>query len=92
MTTWSAAERKTGEIALYSGRKSEPVATLQLPEADLGRVQSDGAFDGLGVARRIGSKPRRRMESGIRPGPVVGSLHCGAHFSGRRVDRHVPGN
>jgi hypothetical protein len=35
-----AAERKTGEIALYSGRKSEPVATLQLPEADLGRVQS----------------------------------------------------
>jgi hypothetical protein len=35
-----AAERKTGEIALYSGRKSEPVATLPLPEADLAAVRS----------------------------------------------------
>ena len=28
-----AAERNTGEIALYPGRKAQPIATLQLPDA-----------------------------------------------------------
>jgi hypothetical protein len=35
-----AAERGTGEIALYPGRKTQPIATLQLPEAELGRLRS----------------------------------------------------
>jgi len=36
----SAAEQITGQIALYPGNKIQPVATLQLPEADLGRLRS----------------------------------------------------
>lgn len=35
-----AAERLTGEIALYPGRKTQPSATLQLPDADLGHLRS----------------------------------------------------
>ena len=35
-----AAERGTGEIALYPGRKTQPIATLQLPDADIGRLRS----------------------------------------------------
>jgi hypothetical protein len=34
------AERGTGQVALYPNRKTQPVATLTLPEADLGRLRS----------------------------------------------------
>ena len=37
---FGAAERNTGEIALYPGRKTQPIATLQLPDAGIGRVRS----------------------------------------------------
>jgi hypothetical protein len=35
-----ASERLTGEIALYPHHKTEPQATLHLPDADLGRLRS----------------------------------------------------
>jgi hypothetical protein len=35
-----AAERNTGEIALYPGRKAQSIATLQLPDAGIGRIRS----------------------------------------------------
>ena len=35
----TAAEQITGQIALYPGNKIQPVATLQLPEADIGRLR-----------------------------------------------------
>ncbi len=34
------SERSAGEVALYPIRKTAPFATLQLPEADLGRLRS----------------------------------------------------
>ncbi len=37
---FEAAERSTGGIGLYSGRKTQPIATLELPEADLGNLRS----------------------------------------------------
>ena len=36
----TAAEQITGQIALYPGNKIQPIATLQLPEADLGRLRA----------------------------------------------------
>jgi hypothetical protein len=36
----TAAEQVTGQIALYPGNKTQPVATLQLPAADLGRLRA----------------------------------------------------
>ncbi len=36
----TVAEQVTGQIALYPGNKIQPVASLQLPEADLGRLRA----------------------------------------------------
>jgi hypothetical protein len=83
-----AAERKTGEVALYAGRKTEPFATLQLPEADLahafGRV-----FGGSGMARRFDRKPRRDLEPENRPVAFYGSLYNRLYFQGWSLDGDV---
>jgi hypothetical protein len=34
------AERGAGDVALYPGRKTTPIASLHLPDADLGRLRS----------------------------------------------------
>ncbi len=54
------AERGAGEVALYPARKTTPVATLHLPDADLGRVRSgvhspDLAFLALSLRTRAGA-------------------------------------